>query len=762
VWEWKEKSGGEIVKQMKRLGSSCDWSRSMFTMDPKYVEAVQKVFIDYFEKGYIYRGNRIVNWCGRCASVISDLEVEHEEQDTKLVTLRYPLVKGEGFVEVATTRPETMLGDTAVAVNPDDERYLKLVGEKVKLPITGREVPVVADERVDKEFGTGAVKVTPAHDPLDAAIGETHKLVTINVIGEDGKMTAEAGDFVGLEVAEAREKVLARLKEEEAVVNEEDYRHNVALCSRCHFVIEPLISRQWFVKMDKLKDEAIEVGENGVVEFLPERWKKYYLSWMEEVHDWTISRQLWWGQQVPVWWKKGVQGTENEEGNFAVSAKKPEGDDWEQDPDVLDTWFSSALWPMVTLGWPENTEYLQGFYPTTVLITARDIVSLWVARMIFSGLELMKGKEYELSGKERTQAERIPFEQVLIHATVLAKNGARMSKSLGTGIDPLKLIDEYGADATRFGLVYQMNYDSQAVKFDEEAIKMARNFANKLWNLAKFVDSEQVKERMKDEKTVADEAISAELEKVSGHVNGHLDSYKIGEAARELYGFVWGDFADWYIEVWKQEGSGETLQHVFVEILRLLHPIMPHITEVIWQELGQEGMLTQHGQSWRDSFARGESANDAEVEYIIFKEAVEAVRSMRTLLDINPKNELQVQPEHEIPLAKSFEKMSGAKIVVESKEGAVTMPIGGWSIKIWSEEITEKSKGRARERLEKKLEEIDEFVDKQDKVLEKMYEHGAAEEDIVAKQQVVEKKKQERKVSESSLSLLKRLIDHNA
>ncbi|MGH9856439.1 MAG: class I tRNA ligase family protein, partial [Acidobacteriota bacterium] len=418
---WYEEIGATILQQMKRLGCSCDWSRNRFTMDEAYVRAVFTAFLQYYEKGYIYRGNRIVNWCARCASVVSDLEVIHDERETTLYTLRYPFEDGSGFIEVATTRPETMLGDTAVAVHPEDTRYLDTIGKRVALPLTERIIPIIADTRIDPAFGTGAVKVTPAHDALDAAIGQDHNVPIVNVIGEDGRMTAEAGEFTGLTTEEARRAVVKKLGE--AVQKQEQYHHSVALCDRCGGIIEPLISRQWFVDMSKLSSETIEVAKKELIEFIPSRWKEHFLAWMAGVHDWTISRQIWLGHRMPVWWEPGTRGTDHEEGNYIVSLEKPTGE-WEQDPDVLDTWFSSALWPFATLGWPDTTRDLARFYPTSTLITGRDILHLWVARMVFSGLDLMQGKEYG----SRSQAERIPFAKVFIHPTVLTKTGQRMSK----------------------------------------------------------------------------------------------------------------------------------------------------------------------------------------------------------------------------------------------------------------------------------------------------------------------------------------------
>jgi len=725
VWAWRDRYGNEIVRQMKRLGSSCDWDRLTFTMDPDYVAAVQHTFIEYYNKGYIYRGNRIVNWCPHCQSVISDLEVQHQDSTTKLTTLTYPLKDGSGDIKVATTRPETMLGDTAVAVNPNDKRYHKVVGQTVILPITSREVPIVADERVDQEFGTGAVKVTPAHDPLDAEIAETHQLPAINVVGEDGTMTEQAGDFAGLTVEQAREAVLQQLK---AVVSEEDYRHSVATCTRCDTVIQPLISRQWFVDMQKLKTETIEVADNGLVELLPARWKQHFLDWMNNVHDWTISRQLWWGQRIPVWWKAGTRGTENEEGSFVVALEQPAGD-YEQDPDVLDTWFSSALWPLVTLGWPKNTKDLETFYPTSVLITARDILYLWVARMMFSGLNLMQGADYG----NRDQAQRIPFRQVFIHPTVLTKTGQRMSKSLGTGVDPLELIDEYGADATRFGLMYQMSYDNQAIKFDEQGIKSARNFANKIWNIARFLDA--VPEQ--DNPSIADQWITERANQVTADVNRLLGEYKIGEAARTLYEFIWNDVADWYIEILKVGGSTTTARQVFSQTLRLLHPFMPHLTEVLWQSFGDGNLLI--GSNWPTP--KKTEAPEASQAMTALQDIVRTIRGARTLLEIPPGATIKIAVADPV-LPEALAALAKAEIGQQSSDMLALPLSGGGSVSLASEHITPESLAHAREKLAKEIATLEQFIDKQKKTLHAMRAKAPA--DAIADKEAALKEAQTR------------------
>jgi len=543
AWEWKQKYGNLILEQLKKLGCSCDWSRTRFTLDKEYVNAVETAFKHYYNKGWIYQGPRIVNWCPRCSTAISDIEVKYIPHKTKLWYIKYPLDgKGEQKqIVVATTRPETMLGDTAVAVNPKDRRYKKLIGQKVILPLVNRKIPIISDFRVDSEFGTGAVKITPAHDATDYKIGKEHNLETINVIGEQGKMTEQAGEYQGLTVKQARKKIIEDLKQQNLLEKEEDYKHSLSLCDRCDTPIEPLISKQWFLKMEQLAKPAIKAVKKGKIKFFPKRYKKVYLDWMENVEDWCISRQLWWGHKIPL---KG-------------------------ETDVLDTWFSSALWPFAVLGWPKNTKDLKTFYPTTFLSTARDIIYLWVARMIFSSLEFLN---------------QIPFKDVYIHSTVLNIKGKRMSKSLGTGVDPLKLIEKYGADATRFGLLYLTSQDQQQLKFSEDAIKASRNFCNKLWNINRFIQmNKQIKDNGPSSKlSLADKWILSRLHSVIKNTTNNLKSYRPGQATRELYDFVWHEYADWYIELSKLQDN-DFNSEIFRTILKILHPFMPFITEHIWQ-----------------------------------------------------------------------------------------------------------------------------------------------------------------------------------
>ncbi|MEN6356883.1 MAG: valine--tRNA ligase, partial [Armatimonadota bacterium] len=588
VWAWKKEYGGQIIHQFKTMGFSFDWERERFTMDAGYTDAVLESFIRLFDKGYIYRGARVINWCPRCRTAISDIEVEYVEQRSHLWHLRYPLEDGSGYIIVATTRPETMLGDTAVAVSPGDKRYEAMVGKNVKLPLTDRLIPIVADEHVDIEFGTGAVKVTPAHDPNDFEIGMRHKLQQIVVIGPDGSMTQEAGtDYEGLDRFKARRKVVDDLDKLGLLDHIDDYSHSVGTCERCHTTIEPLLSEQWFCKMKELAGPAIDVVKQGKVKFHPDRYEKIFVEWMENVRDWCISRQLWWGHRIPIYkcdeCGEVVAARSRED---AISKLKCGHSSVTQDTDVLDTWFSSALWPFATMGWPKQTPELKSFYPTDVLVTSREIIYLWVARMIFSSLEYL---------------DKIPFEDVYIYATVLNEEGKRMSKSLGTGVDPLELIGKFGADALRFALIQQTGMN-QDIKFSDKRVEDTRNFGNKIWNASRFVimnlegyGGEGLDE---DALHLEDRWIISRLNRVIETVNSSLATYNMDVAARAIYEFLWSEYCDWYIELAKPRlrGSDEeksqvqsVLYYVLEATLRLLHPIMPFITEEIWQALPHEG-----------------------------------------------------------------------------------------------------------------------------------------------------------------------------
>src|SRR3989338_7769607 len=560
VWEWKEKYGNIILDQLKKIGSSCDWSRSRFTMDEKYSEAVKVAFLHYHKKGWIYHGERVINWCPRCQTSLSDLEIEYLEQQSKLYFIKYPIKNSKNFITVATTRPETMLGDTAVAVNPNDERYKNLIGQTLILPIQNREITVIADDSVDKDFGAGAVKVTPAHSLADAEIAERHKLPSIVIINQYCKMTDEAGkEFKGLSTKEAREKVVEKLQQLNAIEKTEDYPNRISICYRCNTAIEPRPSLQWFLKMDELAKKAVSPVQNGEIKFNDKRWEKIYTDWLSNIKDWCISRQIWWGHKIPL---DGVD-------------------------DVLDTWFSSALWPFATLGWPvsigtssgkpEPTGDLKEFYPTQVLSTDRSIINLWVARMIFSGLEFTNEK---------------PFSNIIIHPTVLTKDGRRMSKSLGTGIDPLVLIDKYGADAVRFGLIYQM-MGNQDIKFDESHLLAGKKFANKIWNISRFVITRnEISKQIKNSNlSKEDKEIYEKMEQVIESVTENVDNYNFGQALHIIYDFVWHDFADKYIEYAKTKEDDmikKTLSCVLLNIIKLLHPFMPFITEEIWSMISAD------------------------------------------------------------------------------------------------------------------------------------------------------------------------------
>ena len=576
TWKWKEETGHRILEQLKKFGASCDWSRIRFTMDKEYTQAVMKAFSHYYKKGWIYRKKRVINWCPRCKTSLSDLEVEYKEEKGKLWFIKYMLAGEKGkYLLVATTRPETLLGDTAVAVNPKDKRYKDLVGKKVILPIVNKEIPVIKDFAVDSEFGTGVVKITPAHDLKDYQVSQRHKLKLVQVINENGRLNENTpSGYQGLKTKEAREKIIEDLNKFNLIEKIEDYLHQVPTCYRCKFLLEPLPSKQWFLKMDSLAKIAEKAIKDKKVKFHPERWARVSLDWLKEVNDWCISRQIWWGHRFPLW-----QCQNKEE--FFLSLEKPKNCSVcreckpEQVEDVFDTWFSSALWPFVAFGWPGKTKDFKDFYPTTTLSTARDIIYLWVVRMIFSGLEFTK---------------KVPFRDVIIHAIVLTKEGKRMSKSLGTGVDPLLLIEEYGADATRFGICWQVS-SLQDIKFDGTKVVAGKKFCNKLWNASRFVMSNlEGKFEIKKPKgrTSADKKILKELEKIVKKTNKNLDKYEFGKALQGMYHFFWSKFCDVYIEKSKGQKDKETekvLFYVLATSLKLLHPFLPFITEEIYARL---------------------------------------------------------------------------------------------------------------------------------------------------------------------------------
>ena len=585
AWEWKKEYGGIIINQIKKLGCSCDWDRERFTMDEGLSNAVKHVFVELYNKGLIYKGKKMINWCPYCKTSISDAEVEYEEEPTHLWHIKYK-VKGEEnrYVIVATTRPETMLGDTGVAVHPADERYKDLVGKTVILPIMNKEIPVVADEFVEKEFGTGAVKLTPAHDPNDYESGERHGLEVVEVFDETGKMNDLVPEYEGMDLYEAREKIVEKLKEIGALVKIEDYTHNVGKCYRCHHRIEPKISEQWFVKMDTLAKPAIDAVRNGEVKFIPERFDKTYFNWMENIRDWCISRQLWWGHRIPAYYCKECGNMQVSESEI-TKCNKCGSKNIEQDDETLDTWFSSALWPFSTLGWPEQTEDFKYFYPTDTLVTGYDIIFFWVARMIFSAIE---------------HTGKAPFKNVFIHGIVRDSQGRKMSKSLGNGIDPIEVIDKYGTDALRFSLILGISPGND-IRYMPEKLEAASNFANKLWNASKFVlgNLENYKEiefkDIKDDLTYADKWILSKLNVLVAEITNNIDGFELGVFAQKIYDFIWNEFCDWYIEMVKPRLYNEndktklaamyTLNKVLADSLKLLHPIMPFITEEIYTKL---------------------------------------------------------------------------------------------------------------------------------------------------------------------------------
>ena len=645
VWDWKQKYGGAIRDQLEKLGASCDWDRERFTMDEGLSKAVRRVFVSLYKKGLIYRGAYIVNWCPRCHTSLSDLEVEHEERKGALYYINYPFPDRENYVQIATTRPETMLGDTAIAVNPNDKRYRDIIGKYVILPIVNKKIPVIADEWADPEFGTGAVKVTPAHDQNDFQIGLRHSLPLVRVIDEDGRMTKEAGKYEGLDRYKCREEVVFELQRLGYLAKIEERTHSVGHCQRCHTSVEPLVSKQWFVKMKPLAEPAIKAVKEGKIKFVPDRFRKIYLNWMENVHDWCISRQLWWGHRIPVWYCEDC-GETIVSSNTPYKCTKCGGGSLVQDPDVLDTWFSSALWPFSTMGWPEETCELKHFYPTSVLVTAYDIIFFWVARMIVMGLEFM---------------DDVPFSDVLIHGLVRASSGKKMSKSLGTGIDPLEIIDEYGADVLRFALIMG-NTPGNDITFREERLEASRNFTNKLWNASRFTimnlrgfqldipASNQSLNSVEDSDLIlADKWIRSRINKICKEVSMHLEDYEIGEAARTLYNFTWNEFCDWYIEIVKERLYSEDIkargcaQYVLWEtlgkLLRLLHPFLPFITEVVWDLLPHtEGsiMISQWPEYKSDINNPG-----AEKAMNLLMETIGGIRNIRSEMSIPPHKKIK-------------------------------------------------------------------------------------------------------------------------
>ena len=630
AWAWKEEYGNTITTQLRKLGSSCDWDKERFTMDEGCSKAVREAFVRLYKKGLIYQGNYIVNWCPHCHTTISDIEVEHVENEGKIYYFRYPIEGTEEYIQIATTRPETMFGDTAVAVHPDDERYKHLIGKNVILPVVERRIPIIADEYVEREFGTGAVKITPSHDVNDFEMGQRHHLPEIVVIDKDGKMNENAGIYEGLDRYECREKLIADFEKSGVLVKIEDHTNSVGHCYRCNTVIEPLVSKQWFVKMKPLAEPAMQAALNGDVKFIPERFTKIYLGWLENIRDWCISRQLWWGHRIPVWYCEDCGEVICEMEDPTVCPKCG-STHLHQDPDVLDTWFSSGLWPFSTMGWPEKTPEFDMFYPTSVLVTGRDIIFFWVARMLFDALEFTGS---------------VPFKEVFIHGLVLDSQGRKMSKSLGNGVDPLKVIKEYGADSLRFMLITG-NTPGNDLRYRDERLESARNFANKIWNAARFslmnLEDYQADSTLAPQYETADKWIISRYSAVSRQVTEMLDRYELGEAARVLYEFIWNEFCDWYIELVKPrlygkdtEESRYAAQKTLVEVLRgsmeLLHPFMPFITEEIWQHLPHEGETIMLAK-WPEQEESLISAEiDKQMELTI--EVIRAIRNLRSEMNV--------------------------------------------------------------------------------------------------------------------------------
>lgn len=634
AWKWKEEYGGKIIEQQRKLGLSCDWQRARFTMDEGCSKAVLEVFERLYNEGIIYKGERLVNWCPECKTPISDIEVEYEEQKSNLWHIRYKIENSDDYVVVATTRPETMLGDTAVAVNPNDERYKDIVGKRVFLPIVNKYIPVVADRYVDMEFGTGVVKITPAHDPNDFKVGKRHDLEIINILNEDGTLNEKAGKYEGMTTLEAREEIVKELKDIGALVKIEPHVHNVGSCYRCHHTIEPYISNQWFVKMEKLAKPAIEAVKNGDIKFIPKRFEKIYLNWMENIEDWCISRQLWWGHRIPAYYCK-------ECGKITVSKEHITtcecGGEVVQDEDTLDTWFSSALWPFSILGWPDNTEDYSYFYPNSVLVTGYDIITFWVSKMIFSGLHY---------------TNKIPFENVYIHGLVRDSQGRKMSKSLGNGVDPIEVIENYGTDALRFSLTQNISAGND-MRYMPEKLETARNFANKLWNAAKFVNMyiDDIAVENVENFLPADKWILTKLSKLEKEVKDNLDKYELGVPLQKLYDFIWSDFCDWYIEIVKTRLYDKetnpfsysvavwTLNHVLVQVIKMLHPYMPFITEEIYQNLH-----TDKNSIMKDMYPCDNYNFEKETEIIeLFLNMIRNIRNERLNSGINGSKKVNAQ-----------------------------------------------------------------------------------------------------------------------
>lgn len=718
AYKWKEQYGGRIVEQLKRLGSSCDWSREAFTMDEKCSKAVKEVFVKLYEKGLIYRGSRIINWCPSCKTALSDAEVEYETKDSNLWHIKYPFADGSGAIVIATTRPETMLGDTAVAVNPKDKKYIDIIGKELLLPLTDRKIPIIADDYVEIDFGSGALKITPAHDPNDFEVAQRHNLEIIKVIGNDGKMNENAGIYAGLDRYDARKKIVEALQQQGLMENIEKYAHNVGECYRCNCDVEPMVSEQWFVKMAPLAAPAIKAVREGETKFVPQRFEKIYYNWMENIKDWCISRQLWWGHRIPCWYCEscGEQIVAREE---PKTCPKCNSSALHQDEDVLDTWFSSALWPFSTLGYPDDTEDLRYFYPTNLLVTAYDIIFFWVARMIFSGIEHMG---------------EVPFPEVLIHGIVRDSQGRKMSKSLGNGVDPLVLIDKFGADTLRFSLSTGVAPGGDT-RFSEDKLDSSRNFMNKIWNASRYVLMNVEGKKLKEMKDVtlnaADKWMLKKLNNVTKEVRRNIENYEIGLALGKLYEFVWSDFCDWYIELTKpilysddEEGKSDALTILMFglkSILKLCHPFIPFITEEIWSYFADTTLMLE---SYPEENAKYDFENE---EFEKIKDIIIKIRNIRAEMNVPAPKKLPLfiatkDDRALIDASKVYiEKLAGVSGItfIESKENLTektsNILSGQTEICIPLGELIDFEK--ERERIAKEIEKVENEIERGNKML---------------------------------------------
>ncbi len=705
VWQWKEKYGSRIINQLKKIGSSCDWDRERFTMDEGCSKAVKEVFVNLYNKGLIYQGSRIINWCPHCITALSDAEVDHAEQPGNFWHIKYNVKDSDEYVVIATTRPETLFGDTAVAVNPEDERYASLVGKTLILPLVGREIPVIADEYVDKEFGTGCVKITPAHDPNDFEVGLRHNLEQIKVMNDDATMNAYAGKYEGMDRYECRKQMIEDLTEMGLLLKIEDHSHNVGQCYRCGTTVEPIISKQWFVKMEPLAKPAIDAVKNDETQFIPEHFEKIYFHWLENIRDWCISRQLWWGHRIPAFYCDDCNEmiVTKEDGAICPKCGKP----MRQDPDTLDTWFSSALWPFSTLGWPDKTEEMEYFYPTSVLVTGYDIIPFWVMRMMFSGLE---------------HTGQVPFDKVFIHGLVRDSQGRKMSKSLGNGIDPLEIVSEYGADALRFTLATG-NSPGNDMRFHLERVESSRNFANKIWNASRFLmmnlSIDEIKLPDASELRLEDKWILSAYNNLVREVTENLNNFELGIAVSKLYDFIWDNYCDWYIELvkprlYEKDGADKTAQnvlsYVLIGSLKLLHPFMPFITEEIFSGLptGEESIMIS---KWPE-FDPALCYDEEEKRMHIIMDAIRSVRNIRAQMNVVPsrKAKLIIVAQDAAVFegtASFFEKLASASetVVTESADSvddnAVNVVVEGATIYIPLDELVDRAK--EIERLEKEL-----------------------------------------------------------